>query len=169
MKIATLASLFLSLFLLSCHTSNKSGGKSALPDKTERPETESGDYFLLINATYENWVAGVKNGGSGTEYHFKLTVNTNETLSFDSLWVNQHALKAFVAQKDGISNKPAEYGNGDTITVRASFIKTPNKQITNVEPPINHSGAALLGYTVNNKRMYFTISEMEKIIGPNRP
>ena len=124
--------------------------------------------FKLINAKYENWVAGYYGGGSGVEYYINAVVNTKEKILFDSLWVNKYAYKVFITKEQKtINDKKIEYNYVDTITIRVSYLSN-NNQMNTSNPPINFSGTGLLSYRKNEITNYFIINEFEKIISPNR-
>lgn len=46
------------------------------------------DAFTLLEATSQDWTAGVQGGGKGTEYYFKVHIATSRELQFDSAWIN---------------------------------------------------------------------------------
>jgi hypothetical protein len=127
------------------------------------------DYFTLLSATSQSWTSGIAGGGSGTEYYFKIKVNTADKLLFDSAWVNNKAFQVFISKETkSISNEPIKYGNGDVISIRISDIKNQNIKITNSNTIPKFEGAALISFTVNDKIEYFIIKEIKKQNSPNR-
>ncbi len=128
------------------------------------------EYFKLINTTSESWTAGIPSGGSGTEYYFKIKITTSDNIKFDTAWINNKAFEIYISKETNyVSSQPIKYGNGDIITLRVSNLKNQNTESVNVNPPIKYDGAALIGYTVNGKREYFTVKEIKKVESPNRP
>jgi hypothetical protein len=134
--------------------------------KTIADIENTNNYFKLLSATYENWTAGIPNGGSGTEYYFKIKITTYEKIAFDSVWVNNKAFEIFIFKENGsVSSSPIKYGNSDIIMLRASDLKNS----MNVKPPINYTATALVGYLINGERKYLTIKEITKQSTANRP
>ena len=77
------------------------------------------NYFSLLQATSQRFSAGMRDGTSGIEYSFFLTINTKESLIFDSVWIGKEAYKVVVTkQRKFISNAPITYTKGDTISLR---------------------------------------------------
>ncbi len=128
------------------------------------------EYFKLLNATSESWTAGIPSGGSGTEYYFKIKISTTENIKFDTAWINNKAFEIYISKEtNSVSSQPIKYGNGDTITLRVSDLKNQKSKSVNVNPPKKYDGAALVGFTVNGKRNYFTVKEIKKVKSHNRP
>ena len=122
----------------------------------------------MINAKYENLVAGYYGGGRGVEFYINAVINTKEEILFDSLWVNKHAYKVFITKEQKtVNDKKIEYNYGDTITIRVSNLSN-NNQMNTSNPPINFSGTGLLSYRKNGITYYFIINEFEKINSPSR-
>jgi hypothetical protein len=130
-------------------------------------------YFSLLTAISADWVGGIAGSGSGTEYYFKIRINTKDQIQFDTAWIDSKAFRIFISKETkAISNNQIKYFIGDTIILRVSDnqyskSQTKNKNIHN--KPIKYEGVALIGYNVNNKREYFTIKEIKKQKSPNRP
>jgi len=147
--------------------SNSETNEKASIEETQTINPEQ--FFSLIHATSEKWVAGIPDGGRGTDYYFEIKINTVEKLLFDSAWIDNKAFEIFIAKKSNYnSSQQIIYGQGDTITLRVSDIQNksiPNK-ITN--PPIKHDGIALIGYSVNAKRKYLSIKEIKSVKSANR-
>ena len=122
----------------------------------------------LIDAKYENWVAGNYGGGSGVEYYINAVINTKEKILFDSLWINKDICKVFISKEQKtINDKKIEYNYGDTITIRVSYLSN-NNQMNTSNPPINFTRTGLLSYRKNGIIDYFIINEFQKIISANR-
>jgi hypothetical protein len=103
----------------------------------------------FLEAHYSNWVAGVKGGGKGSDYSLRL-ISIDHKLSFDSLWVNNR----------GLSLKEKDW-SGDTITLTASYFKSPRHIPEAETAPIPHEGEALISYTQNNKTHYLEVPKIE--------
>lgn len=118
-------------------------------------------YFKLLSATSSSWTAGTERGGSGIEYYFKVNIKTKHKIVFDSIWVGNRCNKIFITkERKFVSNVPIQYGRGDTITLRISFLNNKNKTVKN---PINNKGAALISYRINDKLKYYTVNKIETL------
>ena len=143
--------------------------KQILKNEIKEKSEEKKEYFKLLSSTYESWVAGIPNGGSGTEYYFKTAINTGEKIQFDSLWLRNKSFSIFITKgSKSISDKPITFSKGDTIILRVSDLQTTHV-LKETKPPVNFEGAALIGYSVNGKREYYTVREMKKQNTTNRP
>ena len=86
------------------------------------PQRSTGQFvpFTLLNASSQEWTAGIEGGGSGIEYYFKIALHTG-TITFDTMWVNSKALPVFIARETTtVSGAPITYAKGDTIIVGGS-------------------------------------------------
>ena len=138
-------------------------------NKTNSNLENKKDYFTLLSATSQSWTAGIPSGGSGIDYYFKVKINTEEIISFDSAWINNSSFEIFIAKETAaISNQPIKFSKGDYIILRVSEIKNKNIKAQNSKPPIEYNGAALISYKVTDKQEYFIIKEIKKQTSPNR-
>lgn len=118
------------------------------------------NHFEVIQAHSEAWTGGAKNSGSGTEYYFKTVISANEHIKFDSLWIDNEAMP-LMAIKGKKYDAKAVIAKNDTVLLRASHKNNP-KATAIVKPPVAYTGAALIGYTVNGKKHYYTVKKIEK-------
>lgn len=124
--------------------------------------------FILLESSLQNWVAGTPSGGSGTEYYFKLRINTSKELIFDKAWINNESFEMIVTkERSSISNEAIVFTKGDTITLRVSNLKNEKKTVS--IPPIIYHGDALISYKRKNKDAFFTIKEIKTIDTYNHP
>jgi hypothetical protein len=138
--------------------------------KSEKTIENKKDFFTLLSATSQSWTAGIPSGGSGIEYYFKVKINSIDKIKFDIAWINNRKFEIFISKEtEAISSEPIKFTKGDIITLRVSDIRNQNLKIENLKPPLNYEGAALIGYTVNDKQEYFIIKEIKKQTSPNRP
>lgn len=150
---------FFSLVLFSCFTIACTSVK-----KTENSNAMKKDSFTVLTARAQDWTAGIPSGGSGTEYYFEVKINTSKPLTFDSAWIDNKSFGIFLSRESAaISTDPVQFIQGDTITLRVSDLNLPNSMDTPSKPPIGYAGAALIGYTLKGKPLYFTITEIEKL------
>lgn len=137
---------------------------------TEKKSEKKKDFFTLLSATSQSWKAGIPSGGSGTEYYFKVKINSFDNLKFDTAWINNRKFEIYISKETtAVSSEPIKFTKGDIITLRVSDIKNQNIKTENSSPPINFEGAALIAYKANDKREYFIIKEIKKESSPNRP
>ena len=136
---------FLALTLGACHT----------PKQRVDPQQPP---FTLIEASSQQWTAGREEGGRGTDYYFKLALNT-AAIQFDSMWVNGKVLPVFIARETiTVSGNPITYAAGDTIILRGSHAE--NAPVSSQPAPVK--GAAAFRYIVNQQPAYYTIEHIEK-------
>src|SRR4051812_12532647 len=76
-------------------------------------------YFKLLDASYEEWIAGIPGGGGGKEYYFKVVVKTKKHIAFDSVWVHDKVFKPIIV-KGAVYDPNSEIHKNDTITIRIS-------------------------------------------------
>ena len=137
--------------------------------KSENKTEKKKDYFTLLSATSQSWTAGIPSGGSGIDYYFKVKINTEEKISFDSAWINNSSFEIFISKETAaISSQPIKFSKGDNIILRVSEIKNKNIKKQNSKPLIEYNGAALISYKVTDKQEYFIIKEIKKQTSPNR-
>jgi hypothetical protein len=137
--------------------------------KTENGGAMKDDSFTLLSATAQPWTAGVPSGGKGTEYYFKIKINTSKELTFDSAWINNQSYAIFLSKDNGaISTHPLTFVKGDSITLRISDLTNPNTKALPSKPPMSYDGAALIGYKVKGRSFYYIIKEIQKLPPSNR-
>lgn len=134
---------------------------------TENGGTMNDNSFTLIHASSQSWTAGIPSGGSGTEYYFEIKINSSKGITFDSAWINNKSFPLFLSRENsgpsGVSNDPVTFVKGDSITLRVSDITHSSKVTSPAKPPVTYTGAALIGYKVNGKQLYYTVKEIEKL------
>lgn len=151
------ASLFL-LMLCSC-----SGNKEAVADATHKS-------FTVLEATYENWHAGRKEGGSGTDYRFLTVINTDKELRFDSIWIQQQQINLPLSLgrlRGPVSNQPVTFQKGDTILLTASF--SSGESIPASPATTDTSKAAYISFKEDGKLKKAIIRTLNKKEGLPRP
>lgn len=116
-------------------------------------------HFIVLNAHYEEWTAGAKGSGSGVEYYLKTVITTSDAIKFDSLWTDNKVIPLIVV-KGKVYDPKASIAKNDTVMLRASH-KNNSKAIP-VKPPVAYKGAALISYTVNGAKHYYTVTKIQK-------
>ncbi|HEX6334246.1 MAG TPA: hypothetical protein VFZ78_08455 [Flavisolibacter sp.] len=127
--------------------------------------------FQVLSSTFGNWTSGVRDGGKGTEYTFRILVKTARKLVFDSAWIGNRRFLAHMT-KEGVASgqAPLVARAGDTLLVRVSEeYKVSRDEIPQQSPPLKFNGAALLRYYVDGERNYFIIKSIKQVNAPNRP
>lgn len=125
--------------------------------------------FQLLGANKQSWVAGVANGGSGTEYYFDIKIDTDRSIEFQDLWLKDgsktdvHVTK----KRSTISSTPVTFERGDTITVRASIFNGAPKE--NEPAPISYDGVALIRYSIDDDQQFLVIKNIIQLQSQNRP
>lgn len=145
--------LCLLLFLLfsaeKCEQANGEAPKAT----TEEPAA-----IELLSAKSMNWVAGIKDGGSGTEYNFRVVVTTDKPLAFSAVSINGEKREHAVSKRGtAVSSTPLEIAQHDTLDVHVSTETNKEK------------AKALLEYTVNGQEQQMAITEIEMLETQNRP
>ena len=94
-----------------------------------------------------------------------------EDILFDTAWINNNAFRINITKKQRfISNNPVTYTIGDTVMLRISDLKLPNKTAkVNAKPPIQNNSVALIRYSVNEKQYFYSINQINKRQTVNRP
>lgn len=148
--------LFAGVILLVCALSCKS-------TRADQRGMMDNKYFTLTKATSQDWTAGTPRGGTGTDYYFDVVINTSQSLTFDSLWIDTKSYALFVSKEStGISSEPVSFSKGDKIVVRASVLSNKNHETSSVSP-VPFTGAALMRYTIKSKQAHFIVSEIEQL------
>lgn len=141
---------FLLLFLFNCSP------------KPQRALLKTDD-LLLIDATFNRWVAGYAGGGKGIDYNFTIIPLSESTLTFDSLFVGQVAYPLFVSKRSSaISQKTIVINKGDTLIVRA---EAPANSLAHGVTSIR---AARIRYRKENQANYVEVPEVKESTSPNR-
>lgn len=125
--------------------------------------------FRLLEAKYENWASGIRGGASGRDYFFKILIQVNEQLAFDSVWINNYSYPLITSkEKTTVSNDAIKISINDTIVLKVSDIY--DKKIKKaVPPPVKYAGSALIRYTKGRDSKYFTVNEIKEQVPANRP
>jgi hypothetical protein len=125
--------------------------------------------FTLLAATYENWASGIRGGASGRDYFFKIFIQVNEQLAFDSVWINYYSYPLITSKdKTTVNRDGIKISIDDTIILKVSDIYS--KEIKKViSPPMEYAGNALIRYTKGTDIKYFTVKEIKEQVPVNRP
>jgi hypothetical protein len=113
LKTRHLHLLLLYLPFLSCTPSNSAKVSERRSD------------IILLDSYYEQNTPGPRGAPKSTEYFFKIRLNTNNKVLFDSVWIADSCFPVFVSPLSGpISSTPTSHKKNDVILVRASSLST---------------------------------------------
>jgi len=148
-----LPSLCLLLFLLlsaeKCEKSNVN---------KEHTSTQKPADLVLLEATSMKWVAGIKEGGSGTEYTFTVVVGAKKPVAILDVSINGEKQEyAVIKQGEPVSNMPVHIEQHDTLHIRVSN-----------ELSIDTT-QALINYSIGGKTHQLEVNEIEILETQNRP
>jgi hypothetical protein len=127
--------------------------------------------FKIIEATSQEFLGGIPEAGFGTNYRLVLLAQKNsQKLTIDQLWI---ADKFFKARANKINCAPDDYSfiKNDTIILKVSDIKKTTKEgeiipkgtEKELDIPYDYNGAALIGFTLRNKRKYKEVPAFKKL------
>jgi hypothetical protein len=109
----------------------------------------------IVSATAQEWHAGNKGGGMGTDYTIQFLTH-QQNIRMDSLWIGTQGTKCF-----------ANPLGKDTISIRAT--------IESLQPfpynkaPLRFKGEGLVRYFVKSKTYYLVIKHFRKLPLINYP
>lgn len=150
---------------------NSNSGKVKVSEETSVKHIEDkNNEFVLLSSHYEAHTAGIASGYNSLEYFFKILINTEEKINFDSAWIQQKSFVIFISKESTVvSSKAIPFHKGDSIILRVSDIQDYKNENKIANPPIQHSGEALIRYIINGNKKYFSIPEIGKRKTPNLP
>lgn len=151
-----LALLTLPLLLLSF--SNCGGAQ----DKAEKVSLVQDPPFKIIEAYYQNWVAGVKEGGSGTNVHIIFSEMDKE-VAIQNIYFRNHKLEA-----KGNVNEPNKFVGYlkneaqrdiimDSDPIKEAQNKLPNPFLFQLE-----ENQAMVEYWFGGKKNYYKVSNLSQ-------
>lgn len=126
--------------------------------------------FNVIEATYEEWHAGRKDGGSGTDYQLIAVIKSDHKLEFDSIWIQQKGITLPLAvgrMRGPVSNQPVTFQKGDTILLVASF--SANDVFPKAIDSRDTGRTALISFKEEGRLKKATIPALTKKEGQPRP
>lgn len=151
---------FLTFILLSFLTSFSPATKSC-----------KGPCLTIIKATSQSWVAGIKNGGKGTNYLITCIANApSDKLKVQKLWIGNTFFEVKAVRS--LDTYPEEtFSAGDTIFIQASRFVSPGEPAPEkTEPvPFKYKGEGLIGYRCGKKMKYSSIPKIEVLERLNMP
>lgn len=131
--------------------------------------------FDIVGATSQKWTGGRPESGRGIDYEIKLKAHLgSDILKIDRLWIGDSFYKVRVFKLVG-TKQVKDFKKGDEILVKASFVeypsiapeKRPKNKTEKIELPQKYNGAALIGYTLKDKRLYKEVKKIEKLKNMN--
>jgi hypothetical protein len=125
-------------------------------------------YFEVLQATSQEWIAGVPGGGRGIHYRLTLKIKTDRPIQLEAIWVAGKKLNTKLEQ--GGKDDELKSAKNDVVTLLASDYRDgPGKygrrgeQQVNTAPadsakaPVAYKGAALLKYVVEGSVQYVAV------------
>jgi hypothetical protein len=137
-------------------------------------------FFKVLNADSQKWSSGASGGGSGTSYSFKLVIETDEKIRFDSIWLKDGAFLCQVV-KGKVARPKVEILKNDTIFLKVSDAvagnssdpkstkKTKAPKQKKAAAPIAYKGEALIRFFIGDKAQYYTVSKIKKLAPVDQP
>ena len=122
----------------------------------------------LIHATRQDWVAGIKGGGAGTEYTFTIAITGIEPITFGRVSIGGKDHDALVRKHGGpVTQDPLIPKAGDTLDLRVS-VRRPDISST-ADTAHAPGAAALIFYTVKGEPRSLPVERIERLAPQNRP
>jgi hypothetical protein len=128
------------------------------------------NHLIMVAATKQDWHAGIRGGGSGTNYNIYFVLKTADKITFDSLQLAEGLkVPAQINYKINEWNKPLHVN--DTVNVIAGVTTYDwNKFLKQGKPnSISQSANSYLIYHTNNKRFVASIPKFQVLAVENRP
>ena len=125
--------------------------------KANKPHVE------VMNAYSQKWFGGAAGSGYGTNYTFKLKKNTSESISFDTIWIQE---RAYIPEMQNITNPGAAPDSGDEFYLKMQYRYRDNEYTGEVSesPPKSdgpaYEGDALIIYRMNGERKTIVVKQM---------
>lgn len=150
---------FFGLFSLSFLLLSVSNCGSSQGDKSTA--FEKNPPFTISEIYSQDWVAGVKEGGSGTNVHITFE-SMNEDVEVKDIYYKKNSS---AARETGTSKKEFAAVFRSTIKDRIMDID-PVKEAQNIPPRASSfellENEVVIGYTINGQKQYFKISDVMK-------
>jgi hypothetical protein len=153
-NIKNILGLFsLSILLLSASNCGSSKDTKAI-------HLESNPPFTISEIFAQDWVAGVKEGGSGTDVHVTFE-NLNENLKIENIYFSD---KIFLVKQAG-NNAKVFVGSYKTVPRRDIIMDgDPEKEAKNTPMPVSPfelgSNEAVIKYSVDGAAKFFKVSDV---------
>jgi hypothetical protein len=125
-------------------------------------------YFELLQATSQEWIAGVRGGGRGVNYSVRLKLITDKQIIFDSMWIAGKQLLIKIPEL--LKDSTTKSRTNSVITLVASTYTENSKnggvekQANNsfpsankIKAPVDYKGSALVRYFVEDSIRYLEI------------
>lgn len=150
-----LIAALISLILLT----NCGSGKT----NTSQISFENNPPFNLINSYYQDWVAGVKEGGSGTNIHLRFQTMAPE-VELKDVYFKKHIIPlerkmtsaiAYVASIKNDNNRPDVVMDSDPVK---EAVNTPPKKL----PFLLEATDAVISYTYQGKLHFYKIENINR-------
>ncbi|AOW21044.1 hypothetical protein [Urechidicola croceus] len=127
--------------------------------------------FSITNATFTNWVAGVKGGGSGINVMIPISQKDENKIVFDSLYFNQQVVKLEQVKNGYIGRFKTNQNKRKDIILNSDPAKEYGNEAPIMKPkfPFDLKGdEAVISYLENDTKKYykFKVEKGEQISFP---
>jgi hypothetical protein len=134
-------------------------------------DTDAQKYFKVLDATIVHWTGGIRSSGTGETYSLKILVLTNDSLSFNGIWIGKDAYGIPELLTPRLYKKMLK---GDTILVQYTIHHYPSDSHREGEATptprsshIKYTGDGLLEFTVGKAARYRTIKSFRTLSSVN--
>ena len=128
------------------------------------PVMQKGQCIEVLEATSQEWISGVRGGGSNITYRLRVSITTGCPVVFDSIWV---AGKGLPVKAVGSAQPHDPKTTRDAVvTLIASEFRGSTTSTGEQQPipppglakvPLAYKGAALVRYRVDGVEQYLTV------------
>ena len=115
--------------------------------------------LTLLAATAQAWTAGVKGGGSGTEYRFTLVVNTEQPIQVAEVVLADKSYSPLLTKPGAPVGQAVVPSMGDTLNIRIS--------VPGSDAPRADRG--VVRYTVSEQPRTIEVPKIDQLAPQNRP
>lgn len=115
----------------------------------------------ITKATYQEWVAGVKGGGSGIQIELQLKQPLDVAIELDSIYFKGYASKLEKTPQNSLvylAHIKTTLNSGS----KPLLVDEPTNKLNEVLVPVTKPGEALLGIIQFGKRQFINIGALEK-------
>ncbi len=122
----------------------------------------------LVKATRQDWVAGIKGGGAGTEYTFTVKITGSDPITFGPVSIGGIEHGALVRERGGpVTQESVVPHDGDTLDLRVS-VRRPEVASTADTASAPAAGASI-HFTINGEPRSLPVERIERLAPQNRP
>lgn len=122
----------------------------------------------LVRATRQDWVAGIKGGGSGTEYSFTVTIAGSDPVIFGAVSIGGVDHVAMVHKRGGpVTQQEVVPHAGDTLDLRVS-VRRP-EVASSMDTASTPATGTSIHFTIKGEPVSLPVEHIEQLAPQNRP